>query len=83
MRLVPSLRADPKGQNAIMTTSSIDSSAISAVGYDPLNQHLHIRFRSGRTYTFYRVPPAIYHGLLNASSAGQYYHAYIRGRFGP
>ena len=61
----------------------MNSSAIQHASYDPFSEHLHITFRSGGTYTFYRVPPGIYHGLLNASSAGQYYHAYIRGRFGP
>jgi KTSC domain len=60
-----------------------NSSAISRASYDPSSAQLHITFHSGRTYTFYRVPPAIYHGLLTASSAGRYYHAYIRGRFGP
>ena len=62
---------------------TLNSSAISRASYDPLTARLHITFHSGRTYTFYRVPPAIYHGLLNASSAGHYYHANIRGRFGP
>ena len=62
---------------------SLSSSAISRASYDSLTAQLHITFHSGRTYTFYRVPLAIYHGLLSASSAGQYYHAYIRGRYGP
>lgn len=62
---------------------TLNSSAISRARYDSLTARLHITFHSGRTYTFYRVPPAIYEGLLNASSAGRYYHTYIRGRFGP
>jgi len=62
---------------------TLHSSAISRASYDPLSARLSITFHSGRTYTFYRVPPAIYHGLLNASSPGQYYHATIRGRFRP
>jgi hypothetical protein len=61
----------------------LDSSAIRSVSYDALAAQLHITFQNGRTYTFYRVPSAIYHGLLTASSAGHYYYAYIRGRFGP
>ena len=62
---------------------TLNSSAIRNVSYDELTGRLHITFNSGGTYTFYRVPPAIYHGLLDASSAGHYYHACIRGRFGP
>ena len=61
---------------------ALNSSAIRNVSYDSLTGRLHITFNSGGTYTFYRVPPPISHGLLSASSAGQYYHAYIRGRFG-
>ena len=61
----------------------ISSSAISHVGYDWVLRHLQICFRSGRTYTFYHVPSFIYEGLLSASSPGRYYHAYIRGRYGP
>ena len=62
---------------------ALNSSAIRNVSYDSQTGRLHITFNSGGTYTFYRVPPPIYDGLLNASSAGQYYHSYIRGRFGP
>ena len=62
---------------------TLHSSAIRDVSYDSLMGRLHITFNSGGTYTFYQVPPAICHGLLNATSAGHYYHAYIRGRFQP
>jgi acetyl esterase/lipase len=42
-----------------------------------------ITFHSGQTYTFYRVPEHIYHGLVSATSPGGYYHAYICGRYRP
>ena len=62
---------------------ALASFAISHVSYDSASGLLAVTFRPGRTYTFYRVPPEIYHGLMSASSAGRYYHAFIRGRFGP
>ncbi len=62
---------------------SLASSAISDVSYDWASQLLYITFHSGHTYTFYGVPAEIYHGLMSAPSAGQYYHNHIRGRFGP
>ena len=62
---------------------ALASSAICHVSYNWVTGKLDITFRSGSTYTFYHVPPEIYHGLVSASSAGRYYHAYIRGRYGP
>jgi len=61
----------------------LESSAIAAAGYNPERRLLFITFRSGGTYTFYRVPPETYHGLISATSPGRYYHARIRGRHGP
>lgn len=62
---------------------ALASSAVANVDYDWFSRRIYIKFRSGRTYTFYRVPVGIYHGLISAPSAGRYYHAYIRGRYGP
>ena len=62
---------------------ALASSAISHVSYDWGSGQLEITFHSGGTYTFHRVPSEIYHGLMSASSAGRYYHACIRGRYGP
>jgi hypothetical protein len=62
---------------------TLDSSAISYIDYDWSSARLYITFRSGGTYTFYHVPASIYLGLVNATSPGRYYHAYIRGRYGP
>ena len=42
---------------------------------------MYLSFRSGRSYTLYGVPPHHYLGLLNASSAGWYFNAYLKGRY--
>jgi len=57
----------------------VDSSAIRAVGYD--GQTLRVEFHSGRVYDHPGVPPAVYHGLMSASSKGSYYSRNIRGRY--
>ena len=35
----------------------------------------------GSDYTFCGVPSSIFQGLVRAASPGEYYHAYIRGRY--
>lgn len=63
-----------------MQMVSVSSSAIRSVGYD--GRTLSIVFReSGRRYDHPGVPESLYVGLMSASSMGQYYNAYIRGRF--
>ena len=42
---------------------------------------MHLTFRSGRSYTLHGVPVHHYHGLLDASSAGWYFNAYLKGRY--
>ena len=59
------------------------SSAIRQVEYDWNQNLMQITFHSGGPYTFYHVPPEIYLALINAPSAGHYYHTHIRGRYGP
>lgn len=60
---------------------SLSSSAIAAVGYDAASSTLIVEFRGGRTYRHPGVPVAVYLELVNASSPGSYYNAYIRSRY--
>jgi hypothetical protein len=57
----------------------VESSAISAVGYD--GSTLSVVFHNGRTYDHPRVPHEVLEGLLRAWSKGAYYNAFIRGRY--
>ena len=59
----------------------VHSSAISAVGYDPATQRMHIKFVEGHTYIFCHVPSRIFDGLLASSSKGTYYNDYIRDKY--
>lgn len=59
----------------------VASSAISAVGYDPVAMRMKVRFTSGGTYTYCRVPQHIFDGLMSAGSKGAYFDRYIRDRY--
>lgn len=60
----------------------LNSSAISRVEYNAETRVLQIWFvESGGPYDYYGVPQSVYQGLLSASSAGQYFNAYIRDRY--
>lgn len=50
----------------------VDSSNISAIGYDNESATLKIEFNKGGVYEYYNVPEYEFDNLLNASSKGQY-----------
>jgi len=64
-----------------MKMTPVDSSNLSAVGYDPKTKTMHIRFQSGRLYAYYDVPEDIYQDLMNADSLGSYFNSFIKGAF--
>jgi hypothetical protein len=62
-----------------MELIAVNSSAIAAVGYDGYT--LTVEFHTGRIYDHPGVPDSVYREFMNASSMGQYYNRYIRGRY--
>ncbi|PZO37769.1 MAG: KTSC domain-containing protein [Pseudanabaena frigida] len=64
-----------------MDLQSVNSSAISAVGYDESTQQMKIRFKQGKVYDFCRVPKHIFQSLMSASSKGTYYNDHIRDKY--
>lgn len=58
---------------------SLNSSCITRAEYE--SGTLYLTFRSGRTYTLRCVPERLYLGLLSASSPGQYFNDYLKGRY--
>ena len=60
-----------------MQLTTVDSSMIHAVGYDPEARTLEVVFNSGKTYEYYDVPPDEYEGLMEAESKGSYMRANI------
>ena len=60
----------------------VDSSNIEAIGYEPNNQELHVRFlKSGETYVYYNVEGWVFQELLQADSKGIYLNSCIKNRY--
>ena len=59
----------------------VTSSNLLAIGYDPSNETLRIRFKNNTIYDFYNVPLKLYEGLMNANSKGKYFQAYIKDKY--
>jgi KTSC domain-containing protein len=64
-----------------MRRQSVDSSAISSVGYDARRSMLEVEFRRGAVYDYLEVPPRVWKDLLKAPSKGRFFSQHIRGQF--
>ena len=64
-----------------MIRTPVASSNLVSVGYDPNSKTLEIEFKQGRVYQYFGVPAYIFRGLMQASSKGEYFHAYIKDRY--
>ncbi|MCU4734218.1 MAG: KTSC domain-containing protein [Bacillus cereus] len=61
-----------------MTMIPVNSSNLSAVGYDNRTQTLRVSFLNRTVYDYYNVPENLYQGLMTASSHGGYLDRYIK-----
>lgn len=59
----------------------VSSSNIESIGYDEDNKILEIGFKSGGIYQYKSVPKGIFQNLINASSHGKYFSAYIKDKY--
>ncbi len=64
-----------------MNMRKVNSSTITAVGYDPETETLGVEFRGSGVYRYQGVPAPVYHGFFCNESAGKYFHQVVRGRF--
>ena len=62
-----------------MQRQAVSSSNLSSVGYDPSTKTLEIEFNNGGIYQYDNVPQSVFRDLMNASSHGKYFNAYIKG----
>jgi len=69
------------GFSAGVDRTSVDSSAIEALGYDGSENLLEVKFRTGRIYQYFMVPNAEYERLRAAESIGAYFNREIRTRY--
>lgn len=61
-----------------MEMTPVDSTNLSAIGYDYESATLRVDFLKGRSYVYYGVPAELYEGLLSAGSKGQYLNIHIK-----
>ena len=64
-----------------MKMISVNSSAISHLGYDRNTQQMKITFMESGTYDYCGVPENIFNEFLNASSIGTHYYEYIKDNY--
>jgi hypothetical protein len=64
-----------------MNRTTVESSTMRSVGYDPQSRMMEIEFTSGHVYQYSDVPPEVYQGLVDAESQGRYFRQHIRGVF--
>ena len=64
-----------------MQLVSVDSSNLSAVGYEPASGTLELEFQNGHLYRYSRVPPLVHRALMGSDSKGAYFTDFIRDRF--
>ena len=57
------------------------STVIRSFAYNAPSKILTIMFTSGRRYSYYDVPPAIFDSMRGASSKGEFFNQHIRDRF--
>ena len=64
-----------------MDRNLVDSSTITAVGYDRGTAVLEIEFTSGEVYEYFLVPHSVYEGLLRATSKGRFFGDHVRNHY--
>lgn len=57
------------------------SSVIRSFSYDAARRELHVRFQTDKAYDYFGVPERIYTSFRAASSKGEFFNRYIRGKF--
>lgn len=61
-----------------MDMQPVESSNVSAVGYDPDSQTLHVEFKGGSRYEYAGVPPEAHAELMQSDSIGRHLHERIK-----
>ena len=64
-----------------MRVATVESTALTTIGYDEARELLQLEFRGRAIYHYFGVPAAVHQRLLGAPSKGSYFNQAIRGRF--
>jgi len=58
----------------------VDSTALKAIDYRPMQHQLVLRFTSGKAYAYDQASEELYQRFLAAESKGRFFQAEVRGR---
>lgn len=64
-----------------MINQMVVSTEIEWIGYDYKRSMLQVEFIEGKIYQYDEVPESIYKAFLDASSHGQFFETFIKGRY--
>lgn len=64
-----------------MQHTTVQSSTIKSVGYDPASRELEVHFASGGRYRYQDVDAKTHAALMSAPSIGGHFHKHIRPKF--
>lgn len=59
----------------------VDSGHMDGVGYNSMDRVMTVRYKNGYEYHVHGVPPEEHRAMMDAPSQGEYYHAFIKGRY--
>ncbi|MGK0272940.1 MAG: hypothetical protein ACI88H_003616 [Cocleimonas sp.] len=62
-----------------MDMIQVNSSNVTAVGYDVDSSTLQVEFHNGSAYQYFDVPEHLFEGLCNSDSVGSFLHVNIKG----
>jgi len=64
-----------------MERTTLPSTTLASVGYDPETLVLEVEFHSGAIYRYHPVPSSVYRDLLAADPKGRFFNQFIRQNF--
>lgn len=64
-----------------MEMKKVNSSAIKAIGYDPITKRMKIDFIDSGIYEYCNVPQKLFNNFLSSSSKGKFFYEYISERY--
>jgi hypothetical protein len=79
--VVNAVTADPPPIASRIARQSVQSRALTSVGYSKRLHILEIEFTHGEVYRYVDVPRPLYRGLMSAESKARFYNANIKGKF--
>jgi len=65
-----------------MDRTTVSSSNLRSIGYEPESSTLEVEFNSGSVYQYHGVPQEVFDSLMQAGSKGTCFNANIKNSYG-